>query len=134
MSAAVPSLDEEALYLHRSLFGGTPDPVTIERYAAAHRKLFPSDTGSPLLARMVSRGLDVEAVEFALRRRGAGSELTRRIQILSYLVEARARYQHYFVSIEPDRGTAVLELAAAVIRSSWKFAKGEYLVRRHGLR
>jgi hypothetical protein len=134
MSTAAPSLAEEALYLHRSLFGETPDPVTIERYAAAHRKLFPNDAGSPLLARIVSRGLDVEAVEFALRRRGAGGELTRKIQILSYLVEVRARYQHCFVSIEPGRAKAVVELAAAVIRSSWKFVKGEYLVRRHGLR
>jgi len=134
MNTAVPSLAEEALYLHHSLFGGTPEPVIIERYAAAHRKLFPADAGSALLARIVSRGLDVEAVEFALRRRGAGSELTRRIQVLSYLVEARARYQHYFVSTEPGRGGAVVELAAAVIRSAWKLAKGEYLVRRHGLR
>jgi len=131
MSTVAPSLAAEALYLHQGLFGRAPEPVVIERYAAAHRKLF-AGAGSDLIARMAARGLDVEAVEFALRRRGRG-ELTRKIQILCYLVEVRSSYQRYFVALNPSRVRAARELAAAAVRSAWKLAKGEYLVRRHGL-
>ena len=133
MTAAPPNLAAEVIALHRSLFGGLPDPLIIERYETAHRKLFPADSGSPLLERIVSRNLDVEAVEFALRRRRAGAELTRKMQILCYLVEVRAPYQHHFVSAQPARAKAAIELTAAAVRTAWKLAKGEYLVHRHGL-
>jgi len=133
MTPVAPDLAAEAQYLHRSLFGQEADPVIIERYTDAHRKLFPGDASSTLLSRIVARSLDVEAVQFALRRRGAGRELTRKIEILCYLVEVRAPYQRYFVSNEPGRARAITGLSAAALRSAWKLVKGEYLVRRHGL-
>jgi hypothetical protein len=77
--------------------------------------------------------LDAEAVEFALRRRGTGRELTVKLQILCYLVEVRSAYLSEFVNTESCRPRAMVDLLGATVRSVWKLLKGEYLIRRHGL-
>jgi hypothetical protein len=95
-----PDFSREATYLHTCLFHRLPDVLTIARYDAAHRELFPDDAPTPTIARIVERHLDAEAIEFALRRRGRGRELTRKLQVLSYLVEARSRYLDQFVNFK----------------------------------
>jgi hypothetical protein len=126
------TLAEEARYFHEALFDGPPDKVIVERYEAAHHLLFPGQA-SEAVARVVSRQLDVEAVEFALRRRGRCPELTRKIQILSYLVEVRAPYQDLFVATRKEPVRAYLSLAWHGVRSAWLLLRGECLVRLHGL-
>jgi hypothetical protein len=133
MSERTPTLVEEARYLHDSLFRAPLDASVVKRYEAAHGELFPDEATSLPVARLVSRKLDVEAVEFALRRRGCGAQLTRKIQILCYLVEVRAAYQSYFVATKTERVKAAILLMAALLRTVWKRGKGEYLVRRHGM-
>ena len=86
-----------------------------------------------VVAKVVARKLDAEAVEFALRRRGQGRELARKMQILCYLVEVRPEYFDEFVNTESSRRRAWAALAGATLRSAWKLLKGEYLIRRHGL-
>jgi hypothetical protein len=130
-----PSLAEEARYLHACLFREPVDAVTVARYEAALREMGAS--ASPVVAKVVARRLDAEAVEFALRRRGLLGEqrgdLARRMQILCYLVEVQPAYLGEFVNLERSRGRAWAALLGATLRSAWKLAKGEYLVRRHGL-
>lgn len=126
-------LEEEARFLHASLFSNPVDRAIVERYVAAHRQLFADRVTSALVTRIVARRLDAEAIEYALRRRNAGRELTRKLQILSYLAEARAAYQDDFVNTKTRRARAIVSLAAAALRSGWKLLKGELLVRRHGL-
>ena len=126
-------LAAEARYLHAALFTQLADPALVERYRDAHRLLFAGEPTSPLVSRIVERRLDAEAIEYALRRRKAGRELTRKLQILCYLAEARAAYQDEFINRNTRRAGAILALAAAALRSSWKLLKGEWLVRRHGL-
>ena len=86
-----------------------------------------------MIARIVERRLDAEAIEFALRRRGRGRELTRKLQIASYLAEARAPYLDQFVNLKPSRLRAWSKLTGATLGALWKVCKGEYLIRRHGL-
>jgi SAM-dependent methyltransferase len=123
----------EARHFHRCLFRREPDELTVARYEAAHRQLFPGEPSSPMIARIVERRLDAEAIEFALRRRGRARELTRKLQTLSYLAEARASYLDQFVNLEPSRAGAWAKLATATFGALWKLFKGEYLIRRHGL-
>ena len=130
----MPTLAEEAKYLHAALFGGEADALTVARYEAAHARLFAGDTPSETMATVIERRLDVEAVEFALRRRESGVELTRKVRILCYFAEARAAHLAEFVNLEPSRTRAWTALAAALLRVPWKLAKGEYAIRRHGLR
>jgi hypothetical protein len=132
MSKPEPSLAEEARYLHGSLFSRPMDPQIAERYARAHLVLF-ADERRTTVNRIVSRRLDVEAVEFALRRRRLCPELTRKIQILCYLVEVRADYRSSFVASRPRKVRAILALAWRIPASAWKLLKGECLVRLYGL-
>jgi hypothetical protein len=128
-----PSLADEARHLHACLFQLPLDPIVISRYEAAHRQLFADEAQSVVVATVVARRLDAEAVEFALRRRGAGRQLTRKLQVICYLVEVRSAYYSQFVNTGSSRLRAVASLLAATLSCAWKRLKGEYLVRRHGL-
>jgi hypothetical protein len=127
-----PTLADEARFLHESLFSRPLDEKIVERYQAAHDALFPNESPATV-ARIVALRLDVEAVEFALRRRHACPELTRKIQILSYLVEVRAEYQDDFIATKRAPVRALLVLSSRILESGWKLAKGECLVRYYGL-
>jgi hypothetical protein len=127
------SLTDEGRYFHTCLFGRPPDDMTIRRYEAAHRELFASASEPPWIGRIVERRLDAEAIEFALRRRGLGSELTRKFQILCYLAESRAVYLPQFVNFHPSRSRAWSALSAVTFGAAWKLCKGEFAIRRHGL-
>jgi hypothetical protein len=118
----------EAQHLHACLFRGPIEPVVVARYEAAVGQV---STG--LTAKVVALRLDAEAVEFALRRRGLGADLSRRMQILCYLVEVRPAYLNEFINAESSRARAWAALSGATLGSAWKLIKGEYLVRRYGL-
>src|SRR5580658_3498564 len=70
MSNRGTTLADEVRYLHQSLFTKREplDEKIVQRYEAAHGVLFPGERRETV-ARIVERRLDVEAVEFALRRR-----------------------------------------------------------------
>jgi hypothetical protein len=125
-------LAEEARYLHAALFPRPAEATVVERYIQAHRLLFADAAASPLVSRIVEEQLDAEAIEYALRLRGRGRELTRKMQILCYLTEPLAAYQDEFVN-RKQRSAAVFTLARSALRAAWKRVKGELLVRRHGL-
>jgi hypothetical protein len=126
-----PSLAEEAHHLHACLFRGSLHAVVVARYEAAHREL--GIAASPAVQKVVARRLDAEAVEYALRRRAPGAALTRKMQVLCYLVEVHPGYLSEFVNQKSSRVGAWAALLRATLRSGWKRLKGEYLVRRHGL-
>jgi hypothetical protein len=129
----VTNLSDEARYLHSCFFSQALDPSVIARYEAAHRRIFPDEAASPLVTRIVEKKLDAEAIEYALRQRPEGRVLSRKIQILFYLVEVRSSYLSEFVNTEPRKAKAIIEIIGAAIGSAWKLIKGKYLVRRYGL-
>jgi hypothetical protein len=114
------------------MFSRPLDEKTVQRYEAAHRALFPSES-PPCVTRIVALRLDVEAVEFALRRRHACPELTRKLQIISYLVEVRADYQDDFIATRRQPVRAIFAILGTIFRAGWKLIKGECLVRIYGL-
>ena len=130
-------LAAEARHFHACLFHRAPDAITVERYEAAHRRWFSDAPQSAafvrIIAQIVEEKLDAEAIEFALRRRGSGAELTRKLEIVSSLAEARAAYVGDFINFESSRVRAWSTLTFATLRAVWKLAKGEYLIRRHGM-
>jgi len=134
MSNRVPTLADEVRYLHDSLFSKSEplDEKIVERYEAAHLRLFP-DEHRTTVTRVVARRLDVEAVEFALRRRRLCPELTRKIQILCYLLEVRANYHNDFIATRREPVRAILVFLGRIPAAGWKLLKGECLIRLHGL-
>ncbi len=140
----LPSLDEslaqalepdavaaEARYLAARLFNRTLDEQSVERYRAACRLLPDSPEAEASMKKLVALRLDPEAVEFALRR--SGSQLTKRIQILAYLLEFRGDCFELFVNTRERRGAAFVQLGVSGLRAALKLSKGKYLVMRHGL-
>lgn len=125
------TLRAEARWLHAALLG-TPCPAEVEAaYLAAHDHYCQGDQDSPLLAAIVERRLDAEAVELALRHRNP--VLSRKCRILVYLLEARPDSYPRLVNPAPRRLEAWWALGWAGARTVWKRLKGEWLVRRHGL-
>jgi hypothetical protein len=106
---ATPSPAKEARHLHACMFHRPLDAAVIARYQAAleagYALACPGEVNLPgqVVSTVVARRLDAEAVEFALRRRGLGRELARRMQILCYLVEVRPDYLSEFVNLDPSR-------------------------------
>jgi hypothetical protein len=126
-------LEEEARFLLVSLFPKPADSAIVERYVAAHRQLFADRVTSPLVTRIIAQRLDAEAIEYALRRRKTGQDLTRKLQILMYLAEVTPGYYLDFFNPKARHTCAIVSLALSGLMSSWKLVKGELLIRRHGL-
>jgi hypothetical protein len=128
-------LADEARYLHRAFFRTDPPPEVVDRYIAANTLCFPesSPLASKMMSKIVARRLDAEAVELALRLRKGPSILTKKIQILFYLLEVRSAYYSFFVGERESRPRAILGMLFSVFQTAMKSLKGVYLIRRHGL-
>ena len=127
------ALENEARYFHASFFRHPlPGPV-VDRYVAANQLCFPTldSAGSRIVSTVLDRRLDAEAVELALRLRKGSRVLTRKIQILFYLVEVRSEYYADFINQVPGLWRAIVRLLGSVLRTAWKAAKGLYLVWRY---
>jgi hypothetical protein len=86
---------------------------------------------SSRIQRVLREGLDLEAVEYALRRRDPS--ITRKVQILLYVVETLPQYQDDLLNDRDRRLEGWTRLAVATFRSLWKLIKGRTVARRHGL-
>ena len=128
------ALEQEARYLHARFFGRPLPEVVVARYVDANQLCFPNLSGRDraLLRQVIASRLDPEALELVLRWRKRTPVLTRKIQILFYLLEVRSEYYPYFVNQKPGRARAVAHLALALLRTAWKAVKGAVLVWRYG--
>jgi SAM-dependent methyltransferase len=126
------TLENEARYLHRMFFKTDAPPEVIERYVAANRVCFPD--ADPESRRMIDtileRRLDLEAIELVLRLRGRGGVLTKKIQILFYLIEVRSQYYRYFVNQTDAFWPALAAVLFSVVRTVYQLGKGSILVWR----
>ena len=125
-----PALEREAGYFHFYFFRRLAPPIVVERYVAANQLCSADidDNTSRLLESIVNRHLDVEAIELFLRLFRRNPALTRKIQILFYLVEVRAEYYGYFVNRHPGLARALARSVGALTGAVWKYIKGWYLV------
>jgi hypothetical protein len=128
------ALEREATYFHALFFSRQIPDVVVRRYVAANVLCFPApDTRDcKMVETIVAHRLDAEAIELAMRLRHGNDVLTRKIQILFFLVEVRSAYYGYFVNQTPGLWRAVIRLLASSVQTAWKGAKGCYLVWRYG--
>ena len=122
----------EADILHRTLFGADAPTEIGERYALAIETLPLAGPRGDLTA-LSERGVDLEAVELALRQSDPFNFLTQRVRVLCYLVEAQPDDFHRFVNRRPRFLVGFLTLAWVTLRSVYLAAKGRALVRKYGL-
>lgn len=135
MNSDRDALASEAQYLHRAVFGGAVPEEVLERYIRAHGVCPAARTEAArrMLDLILSRNLDAEAIEYALRLRKGNPALTQKFQILFYLVEVRSAYYPRFVNERAGAARAAWEMLQGVLRSLAKFPKGCYLIRRYRL-
>jgi hypothetical protein len=128
------ALEREATYFHSLFFPGPIPEVVIQRYVAANALCFPTPDArdSRMVETIVAHRLDAEAIELAMRLRHGSDVLTRKIQVLFFLIEVRSAYYGYFVNQTPGLGRAVIRLLASSAQTAWKGCKGCYLVWRYG--
>lgn len=124
------TLPEEVRHFHDTFFARTLDQSVIDRYVAAHQYCLPSVDARALatIDTIVSSALDVEAIELVFRLRRRDNVLTKKIQILFYLVEVRAQYYGDFVGETQGQAQALRRILLASVSTVFKFLKGKYLV------
>ena len=128
-------LEREVEYFHAGFFRAELHPEVARRYMEANRMCIPAVDAQTLhvIEKVLFYRLDVEAVEYALRFRNRENFLTKKIQILFYLVEVRSKYFQYFFNCRTDRLGAALDVFASLALTVCKLIKGKYLIRRYGL-
>jgi hypothetical protein len=122
----------EGELLHQSIFGSPiPEPV-LEKYIEAHKYYLTSAEESELcwMAKVVRLGLDLEALEIALRLSDKGHLLVRKFKILVHITEAFDTYRSCFINEHPRRLGAIAILAFHFFRTASKFLKGKLLLWR----
>jgi hypothetical protein len=131
MMSKQEELFREAEVFHQAIFGG-PVPEDIrEAFVSANRILLKDATNViPVRIELIlERSLDVEAIEFALRRRSPQNVLTKKLLILCYLAEARSVYFNTFVNEQHRPVRAFINLSFKTCRSVYKLLKGHCLIR-----
>ena len=124
-------LYREAEVFHQAIFG-RPVPGDIREAFVSANKLLLKDNKKVTPVRIeliLRRSLDVEAIEFALRRRNPQNLLTKKLLILCYLAESRSVYFGTFVNEQYRPVRAFIKLSFATFRSVYKLLKGRCLMR-----
>lgn len=129
------TLADEALYFHNSLFSQPLDPAVIERYIAANRLciLELDECHAAIIDKIVTARLDLEAIEMVFRLRQPDNFLTKKMQILFYLLEVRSAYYHRFINNEANFSLALRSLVSTALAGALKLLKGRYLIWKYDL-
>ncbi len=123
-------LSREAEFLHQKIFGWSISETTQAAYVSANETLLPNATNASMVSMqlIVRQSMDVEAIEFALRRRMPENILTKKLLILLYLTESRSDYFSVFVNEQNHSLRAFAELFFHTFRSFYKLLKGRWLI------
>jgi hypothetical protein len=129
------ALAREARYFHALFFPGQIPSEVVDRYVAANELCLGelAESSARLLERVVGANLDAEAIELVLRLEKRDSVLTKKIQILFYLLEVRSQYYPWFVNQRCSFLQAAGTLLFSALRTAVQFVKGKYLIWKYHL-
>jgi hypothetical protein len=138
-AGSAPSADmaryrAEARAIHRTLFGRDAPERLQQQYARAIAPSPLADWPRLDLERLLERGVDLEALELALRRSHRVNALTQRFHVVCYLAEAQPENFARFINERRHPLTGWLILGWHGLRSLYKLHKGRRLMQIHGLR
>jgi hypothetical protein len=132
------ALSREAVYLGRQVFGVELPSSLVEAYVRANRQLLAGDSTrdavlESALARAVREQRDVEAVELVLRLARRDNLITRKVHVLSYLIETQPSFLPLYLNERRAPVRAWAALATHGLRAIWKRVRGRRVLRRLGL-
>ena len=139
-SAASDSLEREIISIFNEIFHVTPEPDAIAGYLRFHTLYGPSLLRRKYVdtTKIISKQLDLEAIELFLRHCYPGNLLTCKLWVCAYLCEAqqgvppsgRSRSMWNFVQ---SPVMCLFMLGWFGVRDSTKWLKGSFQVYRHRL-
>ena len=116
-------LGREADHIHRALFGRAAQGDLQRQYVSAMKDAPLAGALPPALDKLMEAGVDLEALELALRRRQPRNALTQRFQVLCYLAEVQPANYGHFVTERRRFLVGSLTLGLHVVRSIYKLVK-----------
>lgn len=129
-------LVDEANFFNHQVFSGKLTPEIISQYVKAHEFVLksPAVTIKKIdLSLIIDKSLDLEAIEYALRLKFRDNLITKKIHILSYLLEANRDYNSLYFNEKAGFLKGFIILGYHVVRSCYLFIKGSYLINRYNL-
>ncbi len=126
-------LKREARALHLCVFNSEIPLDVLEKYVMAHDHYLTKVRNAELIwmKKALQQGLDLEALEFALRIFNKEHILVKKFKILVYISESFSDYYNVFVNERPQRRKAFLILSFHLLQSVYKFLKGSVLLLIH---
>lgn len=129
-------LNKEIEYINSSLFDGGLSPDIVSNYLDAQSYVFCSPLSSEqenLIIKIVTNKLDIEAIEYFLRLKKNNNILTKKLHILSYLIESNRDYNALFINDKNKFVTGFMVLVYYSFRSCFLLLKGFYQCKRYQL-
>jgi hypothetical protein len=126
-------LRRQADFIHEKIFRRPISEDIRAAFVSANEKLLKDARGLAAvnIDLILQRSMDVEAIEFALRRRNPQNILTKKVLILCYLTESRSAYYADFVNEQHRPIGAFISLSLETCRSVYKLLKGLWLIRMY---
>lgn len=132
MTSKTPGHDQklhsEAEFIYQKIFKTTPDKDLIDWYIKANQQF--NTPPSEYLRKIMSKNMDLEAIEYKLRLKDPHNTITRKVHIILYLAETEPRHYHTFIN--PKKKSflgASFILFYSGIYSAYKLLKGLVLYR-----
>lgn len=129
MGREIEILSREAEMIYKVLLNKKPEKRVVERYIAANKKKFGLKDAC-CLEKMIERGTDIEALEFAWRIKNPLNILSGKFQIMFYIAEARTENFNSFFNRKNARIAVYFILGFQALRSVLKFIKGFFILKR----
>lgn len=134
-------LSEEALlqeyrYLSKYLLGFRTEDTISRLYSVAVKDFLPKQSLAKIAVSVkidviIKNKLDVEAIEYFIRRKYGVNTLTQRLLILLYYTECSPHYYKKYLNEKKSFFMACFIMFFFVLRSFTLFFKGAYLTRRY---
>lgn len=129
----------EAKRLHHTLFRSEISEETLKRFLAAELQILNSLspqarlTHDRLLEIVKDPTVDLEALEYALRKRDRYNVLTQKMLALTYVCEIEERYYDTFHNDRFRPVVAFFTLGCGVVSAIVKRIRGEQILKRYAL-
>jgi len=125
------TLIREAEYFYQKIFSTAPPLSIKEKYREANLALIKEQ--SEKIKLLVFKKADIEAIEYAWRRKSPDNSLTRKIHILIYLAETTRENFDRFYNLKTRKTQTWFMLCLYSLRATYKFLKGKILLKRYKL-
>ena len=122
----------EAERIYRAIFRTSVPPVIEKRFYRACEVLFStfSHEEQREYVKALEKVSDLEALELAARKRRKLPLVVSRFRLMVYLAETLPQNQGFFIQSFNKKGHSFFSLSAGGIRTSFKFIKGWFLLKR----